>query len=71
MSWPAATGKSLALRKSRSLPDTTAYLCERMKDVNFNTDQPLRADKKKKKKKGTFSKKAKAVSNAKIFVTPQ
>lgn len=71
IAWPP--NRQLDLRKSKSLPDTTSALCEKVRNVNINAEEcPQRADKsKKKKKKGKFSKKAKAVSNAKIFVTPQ
>ncbi|XP_066142700.1 cytosolic carboxypeptidase 2-like isoform X2 [Euwallacea fornicatus] len=72
ISWLSVTERPLKLRKSKSLSDTMSMLCEKVKDIRVNDSRSIKGEKiKKKKKKCKFSKKAKAVSNAKIFVSPQ
>ncbi|XP_048523203.1 cytosolic carboxypeptidase 2 isoform X1 [Dendroctonus ponderosae] len=68
ISWNS-NGKA-SLKKSKSLPDTTGLLCDKLKDVRLNEERATGAGKSKKKNsKPKFSKNAKALSNAKIFVT--
>ncbi|XP_076252419.1 cytosolic carboxypeptidase 2-like isoform X2 [Rhynchophorus ferrugineus] len=62
--------QKLTLRKSKSLPDTSSSIKDKLKDMNLDEEKTPQSDKSKKKKqrKHKFSKKAKALSNAKIFV---
>ncbi|KAF7280512.1 hypothetical protein GWI33_005817, partial [Rhynchophorus ferrugineus] len=62
--------QKLSLRKSKSLPDTSSSIKDKLKDMNLDEEKTPQSDKSKKKKqrKHKFSKKAKALSNAKIFV---
>lgn len=64
--WPPQDPKP-GLRKSKSLPDTTAILLTIGKPKSAMVGEEDKGDKKKKKKRGKLARKVKAVSNAKTF----
>lgn len=67
--WAQPENPNLKLRKSKSLPDTSALERAQDKLTSGTANEDEKNEKKtKKKKKGKLSKKAKAVSNAKIFL---
>lgn len=66
--WPQPENSNLKLRKSKSLPDSGILELSRDKFANAANEDDKAEKKTKKKKKGKLTKKAKAVSNAKIFL---
>ncbi|XP_060530939.1 cytosolic carboxypeptidase 2-like isoform X3 [Cylas formicarius] len=56
------------IRKSKSLPDNSTYFADKPTSA-VDRDSKYADKSKKKKRKGKFAKKAKAVGNAKVFLT--
>lgn len=66
--WPQPDS-NLRLRKSKSLPDSGTMNLTQNKFMNVTNEDEGKSEKKlRKKKKGKLTKKAKVISNVKIFL---
>lgn len=68
MEWPSQDNSNLKMRKSKSLPDSGTHEVPREITTTAVEEENKSEKKSKKKKKGKLTKKAKAVSNARIFI---